>query len=849
MKKCPHCGEQTPDEAVVCEHCNYVIDAELPRYPEMKRDHALVQERLPILSTLAQACADVARQWKPLLRALLVPAVLSSLLLSIAANPANTEIVVWPMIVLLIVFAVFAVSCHRIVLLGEQSLPNPWGVYFTMRELRFASWLLGIVFTGFFASVPFIVILLFLVGAAGGWEGLLPQTWGSYSVFIAVLAFMAASLALVAGYVCARTSLVLPATAVDQRMRLREAWALSRGNGWRLTATLIVPAVVVVLLPRSVSNLVVVPQAILSAMLLFLSAIFLSLIPGMVGIAVLSVAFRRLSGGPVPIAGPPVGEPVSTLSAAPRTGWIRRYLLPASGVIGLVLVVSVLAAIQLNLFQTPDRQSEGSAAQDPGILTGAGLLQKTILFEGVALGRVGSITVGQFGPDPQVEALIGTDRGIAFVTAEGVVRSFVSFDRKVGTAVPIDVNGDGVYEFLDRGGGWQPVALFDHQGTTIWRYSGGGAAQAQLDPGGREAIYDVVAGDLDQDGTLEFVVGAMEALHLLDDQGVRQWTREASIVTDVAVVDTDGDGQPEIVYGNGGYDGRGIWILDARGEVVRRLSLGFEGFTLVPWPDSPSGLVLLKTSRDGGRRDQGSFRLVDFNGETVAEFETGTLAQMAEIQASPVQFEGTQRYVAVVGGFTGTEPRSGLWVFGPDGELVYSEVLPFRNPRLGILPAGTFGEQILVAATTFDRGVALLKYRFMDTQLVAHDEDLAVVASADGTGAVSRSSIDAATAQFAGTWRNRDPNTLGLTRLEITASGGQLVVHAWADCTPQDCDWGTETGTILGSSASITWDQGFVRRQMALTLEDPEELRATLDSVYSDNRGRQQFGDVFVRSR
>lgn len=45
--------------------------------------------------------------------------------------------------------------------------------------------------------------------------------------------------------------------------------------------------------------------------------------------------------------------------------------------------------------------------------------------------------------------------------------------------------------------------------------------------------------------------------------------------------------------------------------------------------------------------------------------------------------------------------------------------------------------------------------------------------------------------EFAGTWKNVDSNTRGITTLEITVSGTAVNVHAWGSCTPKDCDWGT----------------------------------------------------------
>jgi hypothetical protein len=54
-----------------------------------------------------------------------------------------------------------------------------------------------------------------------------------------------------------RLSLLLPATALDQKLTLMEAWVMGRGNSWRLFAVLIMsiaPAMVVLILVASAIN-------------------------------------------------------------------------------------------------------------------------------------------------------------------------------------------------------------------------------------------------------------------------------------------------------------------------------------------------------------------------------------------------------------------------------------------------------------------------------------------------------------------------------------------------------------------------------------------------------------------
>jgi hypothetical protein len=100
--------------------------------------------------------------------------------------------------------------------------------------------------------------------------------------------------------------------------------------------------------------------------------------------------------------------------------------------------------------------------------------------------------------------------------------------------------------------------------------------------------------------------------------------------------------------------------------------------------------------------------------------------------------------------------------------------------------------------------------------------------------------------RFEGKWNNDNSQARGLTRLEIEQQGKTVKVHAWASCTPQDCDWGTESGVIDAGTASVAWDQNFVLRKMTLT-HDAGRLRMVLDSVFRDNRAPQHAVEYFVR--
>jgi hypothetical protein len=99
-----------------------------------------------------------------------------------------------------------------------------------------------------------------------------------------------------------------------------------------------------------------------------------------------------------------------------------------------------------------------------------------------------------------------------------------------------------------------------------------------------------------------------------------------------------------------------------------------------------------------------------------------------------------------------------------------------------------------------------------------------------------------------GTWINQDPNTGGNTRFEIDEAGGAVVVHAFGKCHPTDCDWGLEVGEVDGSRATLTWDQGFVEREMVMELLDDGRLLVTTEHHYADGRPDRSDEATFVRS-
>ena len=94
--------------------------------------------------------------------------------------------------------------------------------------------------------------------------------------------------------------------------------------------------------------------------------------------------------------------------------------------------------------------------------------------------------------------------------------------------------------------------------------------------------------------------------------------------------------------------------------------------------------------------------------------------------------------------------------------------------------------------------------------------------------------------QFAGTWKNVDANTRGITTLQIDIRGTEVKVQAWGSCKPDDCDWGTVKA--IAYAPGVTSD--LTKEAVAITAEFKESFKTTL-LVIKPARGKMLQIDDF----
>lgn len=347
---------------------------------------------------------------------------------------------------------------------------------------------------------------------------------------------------------------------------------------------------------------------------------------------------------------------------------IKNVLLGCLVAFGVFLLFLVIAGFILYKYSLPSRLKMPPKLQSPVVLIGSQFMSKGLFIQDPRLGDVTDIARGEFDQKGGPEIGIVGSRGALFVDESGNVRSSALFGVAANHIDIVDVEGDGICEFMNRGSWSCDASLIDHKGNVIWTYGGG--------PG----VDDMAAGDLDGDGVLEFVVGFNGAggVHLLSNNGVKKWNQSDGNVWHVEVVDTDGDGLSEIVHSNAGGQ---ITVRDKDGDIISRVDPApyFSDFSLCRWPTHKAPDFALLSEDD-------KIWLFDFKGKVVAQFDAPHCGTLGNARGTPVRLKSDEPpYLAVVVEFSNWE-RSILYVYEASGNLTYQEIIAEGCPSIAALP-------------------------------------------------------------------------------------------------------------------------------------------------------------------
>jgi outer membrane protein assembly factor BamB len=315
-------------------------------------------------------------------------------------------------------------------------------------------------------------------------------------------------------------------------------------------------------------------------------------------------------------------------------------------------------------------------------------LERRVVFANTELGEITSIAAIKSKENSLIA--IGGRRGAVFLTTAYAQERFVSFGSiRTREVVPVDVEGDGQYEFIDRGGGWAPVQLLSANGELLWRFPPEGPRRAAAD--------QMAAADTDGDGLLEFIVGmnASGGLYALEEDGAVKWRHDAGNVFNVETIDLDEDNHSEIVHTDLGD----IVIRQGDGTEIRRFRSPGRALGRLVW-----------TLHDGRKLVVGTkghfIHLFDVFGNEVSKVRLPRAKGYPD-SVQPVRFGGTT-YYASANRIAYSYNIGHLYIFNAEGQVLYHEKFPMRVNALAAVPDSQNPEnEILLAGV----GAQLIEYK------------------------------------------------------------------------------------------------------------------------------------------
>lgn len=259
------------------------------------------------------------------------------------------------------------------------------------------------------------------------------------------------------------------------------------------------------------------------------------------------------------------------------------------------------------------------------------------------------------------------------------------------------------YGFLTWGE-FTGVRVMDQNGRQLWSYG-----IVDVDTRKRRSDYEkrsmhyilqAAVGDLDNDGLSEYIVSQnKEGIHAFDRSGAEKWFQAADdAASHMEVIDLDNDGKNELVQ-------LGTNVRDGKDGKIIRGDIGGVG-RLVLFNQDQKDKGLLACTIFDGRFSCAADRKRVFEG-TAPLSEVESRASSTEYPEKTVNIsmypkavwvalqKDKPKYLAVIAAFIGI-PRANLYIYAPDGTLVYHELLPENAETIALLPGENGVEALLV---------------------------------------------------------------------------------------------------------------------------------------------------------
>ena len=338
------------------------------------------------------------------------------------------------------------------------------------------------------------------------------------------------------------------------------------------------------------------------------------------------------------------------------------------------------------------------AFEAEGIISGGELFSKTILNEEVFISNITDIRITPKTPFSDGEIILAGSDGAVFLDWDdpSVVNSSVYFEEGADFVKVIDIEGDGLEEFMGRGCWCKPPIVIDSAGDTLWKYEKTG-----------DKVIDMVAADMDGDGELEFIAGLRDGgIRIIDINDKKFIKKETMPVRHVEVADADGDGRLDIIFTTADEqfmvtDSSGKWL-----KILEEENIKVKDFTLVARSgvDGEGSII---------SADEGVVRFHDLFGRVVKEVSFERAYGSADIRGVSFGYGGADAYTAVllVYKLSDNFKRSVLVIFDESLSIVYEEVFEGLYYAIATEPyrGGATAETLLIGGQG-----GLIRYALVD---------------------------------------------------------------------------------------------------------------------------------------
>ncbi|MDQ3799396.1 MAG: VCBS repeat-containing protein [Acidobacteriota bacterium] len=291
----------------------------------------------------------------------------------------------------------------------------------------------------------------------------------------------------------------------------------------------------------------------------------------------------------------------------------------------------------------------------------------------------------------------------------------------------VDFDGDGKCEFFSHGT-TEGVTAYGNDGNIIWKYGGEETADVFKERDIENEVYvtEAAAGDLDGDGTAEYIVGrSNDGIRAFDRNGNEKWFQPEEFPSAaMQVLDVDGDGRGELLE-----IGSKTKIRDGlRGNVVAEPKGGYSDMLLFTEDKNKrkalqfcdiDGNKLVCADENGTKFIESEAPLSEVKAKTPVELPKSTPIDFGNgVVAVPGEAFGRDtesvykpkavwvslrkdkpKYLAVIASFIGI-PRANFYIYEPNGTLVYHELLPEDAETIAAIPANQTDEIVIAGKDT-----------------------------------------------------------------------------------------------------------------------------------------------------